>query len=336
MNGNPSVYLTNADKMVSVVCIAYNQEKYIADAIDSFLMQKTDFAYEILIHDDASTDDTANIIRKYESKYPDLIKAIYQEVNQYSQGKHVGLFCYEIAKGKYIAVCEGDDFWTDPNKLQKQVDYMESHPDCSLCVHAAYVSNCDRTKLKPNIRPNHGNKIFTVEEIIAGGGGIFVTNSMMYPAESDKYRPSYFDKSPIGDYPLYIYLATKGTVYYIDEFMSAYRTGVPDSWTSRNSSIDKQISHFGQVEVLLNEINKSTEYQYDQVIKNVILNNNFRLALAQSKYHELKAAKYRQLYLRLNKRAKLVIFIKEYCPFIKYAKRKLLYGKRNYKGQHSS
>lgn len=101
--------------MVSINCITYNQEEYIAKAIDSFLMQKTDFKYEILIHDDASTDNTANIIREYQEKYPDIIKPIYQKENQYSQGiKRVDYkFNYSRANGKYIAICEGDDYWTD-------------------------------------------------------------------------------------------------------------------------------------------------------------------------------------------------------------------------------
>ncbi len=313
----------NDQTLVSVICIAYNQENYIAQAIESFLMQKTNFAYEIVIHDDASTDHTAEIIKKYEAEYPGIIKAIYQKVNQYSQGKRVGLICNQMAVGKYIAVCEGDDFWTDPNKLQKQAAYMESHPECTLCVHAAYIANQDGTKLKPNIRPARGNKIFTVEEIIEGCGGLFATNSMMYPAKFDECRPSYFNKAPIGDYPLYIYLATMGTVYYIDEFMSAYRTGVPDSWTSRNSSIDKQILHYKKVADLLDLINKSTDYKYDRAIKNVLLNNDFKLALIQSRFSELKDLKYKHLYSKLEAKVKLEIFIKQHCPLLIKAKRKL-------------
>ena len=123
--------------MVSINCIAYNQERYISDAIEGFLRQQTDFGYEILIHDDASTDRTAGIIEDYTRRYPDLIKPLYQTENQYSKGIKVGTaFNLPRAKGKYVAFCEGDDYWTDPEKLQKQVDYMESHPECSMCCHA--------------------------------------------------------------------------------------------------------------------------------------------------------------------------------------------------------
>jgi glycosyltransferase involved in cell wall biosynthesis len=115
--------------MVSICCAAYNHEEYIAAALDGFLMQKADFSYEILVHDDASTDNTAKIIKEYEQNYPDIIKPIYQTENQYSKKVKISsAYNFPRAKGKYIAWCEGDDYWTDPLKLQTQVDYMEAHP----------------------------------------------------------------------------------------------------------------------------------------------------------------------------------------------------------------
>lgn len=116
--------------LVSICCLAYNHEAYIKKCLDGFLMQKTDFKFEILIHDDASTDQTANIIRAYERDYPDIVKPIYQSENQYSKGIRVTpKYNISRAEGKYIAMCEGDDYWTDPSKLQKQVDFLESHDD---------------------------------------------------------------------------------------------------------------------------------------------------------------------------------------------------------------
>lgn len=117
------------EPLVSICCITYNHEKYIRDSIESFLMQETNFPFEIIIHDDASTDKTADIIREYEKKYPELIKPIYQTENQYSKGIRVSLLTYKKSRGKYIAFCEGDDYWTDPLKLQKQVTFLEENPD---------------------------------------------------------------------------------------------------------------------------------------------------------------------------------------------------------------
>lgn len=122
--------------LVSVVCLAYNHEKYIRDTLEGFIMQKTSFDFEVIIHEDASTDKTADIIREYEAKHPAIIKPLYQKENIYSKGINCLQFIYPKMKGKYIAFCEGDDYWTDPLKLQKQVDFLEAHPD--------YVYSCHR------------------------------------------------------------------------------------------------------------------------------------------------------------------------------------------------
>ena len=119
--------------LVTVICLTYNHEKYIRECIDGFVMQKTNFAYEVIIHDDASTDNTAEIIKEYQQKYPDIIIPILQTENQYSKKVPIGkTFIYPRAKGKYIALCEGDDYWIDPYKLQKQVDFLEDNPDYVL------------------------------------------------------------------------------------------------------------------------------------------------------------------------------------------------------------
>lgn len=124
------------DIVVTILTLAYNHEPYIRQCLDGIVMQQTNFKFELLIHDDASTDNTANIIREYAAKYPNIIKPIYQTENQYSQKVPIGCtYLYPRAQGKYIALCEGDDYWTDPLKLQKQVDFLESHPDYVMCSH---------------------------------------------------------------------------------------------------------------------------------------------------------------------------------------------------------
>ena len=129
---------------VSIICNTYNHEKYIAHALESFLMQKTDFSFEILVHDDASTDSTPDIIRAYVEKYPNIIKPILQTENQTTKGVYVTqAFQFSRAKGKYIAFCEGDDYWIDSNKLQFQVDWLEQHPQDIGCVHKYIVVDED-------------------------------------------------------------------------------------------------------------------------------------------------------------------------------------------------
>ncbi|UQW72368.1 glycosyltransferase family 2 protein [Pseudomonas avellanae] len=123
--------------LLSIVCPAYNQEAFVAQALDGFLSQQTRFSYEILINDDASTDGTARIIAQYAERHPTIIRAFYQQVNQYSQGLPCVPDLFAKARGRYIAYCEADDYWTDPRKLQLQVDFLESHPDYVITYHDA-------------------------------------------------------------------------------------------------------------------------------------------------------------------------------------------------------
>lgn len=130
----------NNELMVTIRCMTYNHEPYIRQCLEGFVMQKTNFRFEAIVHDDASTDGTAAIIREYAEKYPDIIKPIYETENQYS--KHDGSLrriMDEACKGKYIAYCEGDDYWIDPLKLQKQVDFLEKHPEVSYSCHRFQV-----------------------------------------------------------------------------------------------------------------------------------------------------------------------------------------------------
>ena len=153
--------------MVSICCITYNHESYIADALEGFLMQKTDFKYEILIHDDASTDKTAEIIRKYELMHPDIIKPIYQHINQYSKGvKILPKYLYSMAKGRYIALCEGDDYWTDENKLQIQFDCLENNPNAVCCYHDDRILTKDGLSSETRLA-SHDKRDFTGYEMRA-------------------------------------------------------------------------------------------------------------------------------------------------------------------------
>ena len=124
---------------LSVVCITYNHEKFIRRALDGFVMQRTNFSFDVLIHDDASTDRTADIIREYEQKYPDLFTVIYEKENQWKKKDICRDIVFPKVRGEYVALCEGDDYWTDPLKLHKQVEFLETHPEYAICFHPVTV-----------------------------------------------------------------------------------------------------------------------------------------------------------------------------------------------------
>lgn len=300
--------------LVSVCCITYNHESYIRDAIEGFLMQETSFPFEVIIHDDASKDNTVDIIREYATKYPRIIKPIFQEENQYSKGiKISSTFVWPKAKGKYIALCEGDDYWIDSCKLQVQLDYIKCHPECSMVCHAALIVSPDKKSLKSRVRPNKGNKFFNVEDVIEGGGGLFATNSLFYLSALTTELPDFFEKAPVGDYPLMIFLALCGKVYYIDKFFSVYRKGVKGSWTSHISSdVEKLARHYDRVLEMLNEVNQYTNYRYRTTIVKREKYLKFSLLTKINRRNIFKEVKLKNYYLSLDIKSKIKIFIKQF------------------------
>lgn len=303
------------DIMVSICCTTYNQQNYIADALESFLMQKTNFAFEILIHDDASTDRTVEIIKAYERNYPKIIKPIYQTENQYSKGVVVdNVYNFSRAKGKYIAFCEGDDFWVDENKLQIQVDYMEQHKECCLCIHSALKVSREKKSIG-EIRPDKVSRSFTTVDMILGEGGMFATNSIVFPTKLTNNMPDFYFNAPVGDYPLVIYLSLMGDVFYIDKCMSAYRVMAMNSWTSKiQGNIGEEIKHNQLIENMLNEIDEYTKFAYSDAIKKRIKQNRFNIMLQQRRFKEAKEGEYREFYNALNVKNKTKIYLKQYCP----------------------
>ncbi|WP_242960956.1 glycosyltransferase family 2 protein [Clostridium peptidivorans] len=303
--------------LVSINCITYNHEKYIAEAIESFLMQKTNFDFEILIHDDASTDRTADIIRDYEKKYPHIIKAIYQTENQYSKGVRVFSLNANRAEGKYIAICEGDDYWTDPYKLKKQICYMENNPECGICFHAAEIVKDGKGRIDV-IKPYNKSCISSTEDIILGDGEFIATNSILYRKDILYNMPDFYLNAPIRDYPLQILCSMHKYAYYINDFMSAYRVGVKGSWTSLITSeknreekivnLKKRIIH------MLNDFNQYSKEIYSDAVNTKILNYEFDILKVRGKIKQLKLPKYKMIYNSLGMKEKTKIYAKCYFP----------------------
>lgn len=227
------------EPLVSISCVTYNHEAFIADAIEGFLKQQTPFPVEILIHEDASTDRTAEIVRDYERAHPDKIKAICQRENQYSKGGRMSHFNYVRARGKYIALCEGDDYWTDPLKLAKQVQALESHPDISLCFHSARrIRHGGGADIKSIGRYAEGDAIIPAEDIINKSHGMIPTASCLVRAGAIKELMRFREEIcglRVGDVVVQILASLPGGALYLDEEMSAYRYHVPGSWNARQA-----------------------------------------------------------------------------------------------------
>jgi glycosyltransferase involved in cell wall biosynthesis len=227
------------DVLVSICCVSYNHENYIRQCLDGFVMQKTNFAFEILVHEDASTDGTAEIVKSYEENYPNLFRCVYQAENQFLKQNTLVNILFKMAKGKYIALCEGDDYWTDPYKLQKQVDFLEANREYVACFHEVKVlmHNGD---FVDDFLTSVPQKHETLEDIAREGNYIH-TPSVVFRNVIREY-PKEFKYSPVGDYFLYILLAQYGKFKYLNEKMAVYRYGV--GVFSQNTSEYKMIKFY--------------------------------------------------------------------------------------------
>ena len=248
--------------LVSIVCDTYNHAPYVRRALDSFLSQITDFPFEIIVHDDASTDGTADIIRAYEAARPDLFRCVYRTENIYRKDpKILEHYVFPLARGKYIAICEGDDYWTSPHKLQKQISYMEAHPDCTLCVCAADLVDPDENWIG-SVAPYAEDTDAETEDVIRGGGGFVATASIVAPTHLAQNRAPFCDMTDVDDAVLQIFFASQGTTHYFAETMCAYRQAVPGSWTLSYNAAgrDAQVRHHKGLIAALRAFDESSGY----------------------------------------------------------------------------
>ncbi len=279
----------NNSPLVSIICTAYNHEAYINDALEGFVMQKTSFSFEIIVHDDASTDNTANIVRGYEAKYPNLFITIYQSENQYSK-KDVNIWTdivFPLARGKYIALCEGDDYWIDPLKLQKQVDFLEANEDYSMCFHNA-IKYYDSTKKKVELFNNLTfDSDLTIHDAVHNW--IVPTASIVGRTKLIREHPAWLCHIYSGDFSLILSLFHYGKIRYINKVMSFYRI------TTNGSSMTaimlfRNVFILEQQIMLLESYNKGTNYLYSKEInfKLKFLKSELRFQKAKQNYNIIK------------------------------------------------
>lgn len=230
--------------LVAIHCLVYNHEKYIRDALDGFILQNTSFPFVAIVHEDVSTDGSAEIIKEYAEKYPDIIMPIFEKENQYSKphGELSSIMCNAIEKtgAKYVAMCEGDDYWTDQHKLQKQIDFLEAHPDYSMCVTNYDVLRCESGKIESWLSDKE--KDLTMEDLIMEAWRFCATASMVYKCDLFQNQPEEMKKLYVGDYPLCIYMRSLGKVRLLGlEHCCIYRYMSSGSWTARAAAQNKTL-----------------------------------------------------------------------------------------------
>jgi glycosyltransferase involved in cell wall biosynthesis len=291
------------EPLLSVICATYNHEEFIRDAVDGFLIQTTDFPFEVIIHDDASTDATVNIVKDYIEKYPRIIRAIFQKENQYSLGHKIIPIVFPHARGRYVALCEGDDYWNDRDKLQKQCDFLNANPAYATCIHNVTVLYDDAgIHSHPHFGPGFRvvrhmypkpKTLSTLEDLLHGN--FIPTPSVMFRSGIINRFPSWFEKCSMGDWPLHVLNAKYGgAIRYMDEMMAVYRVHAHSVWSSSD-----------EVEVLLKSISSAKSikneltYEQSMVLEKCIVRWHtkiIRLMLRDKKVRLQKLRQYKHLF----------------------------------------
>ena len=266
---------------VSVIVHTYNHEKFIRQTLDSILCQEVNFQFEVIIGDDASPDSTPQIIQEYQSKFPEIIKPLLHSKNLGGYGKNNTLATLAVCEGQYIAAMDGDDYWTNPLKLQKQVDFLDNNPDFVACFHNALIHFEDGSAPDTYVNDENQRVITTIEDLVGEDEVWYMaTSSVMFRNGIMKEYPKWFHESKSGDIPRYILLGKHGKFYYINELMSVYRKNNGGmSFTDGKQDADFLLNRIGMYQGIDGEL----DYKFNKTISKNIA--RYYLMLANSVQH---------------------------------------------------
>ena len=311
--------------LVSVICTAYNHEKYIKDALEGFVMQKTNFAFEALVHDDASTDGTADIIREYAEKYPHIIKPILQTENQHSKKVRIlNDILLPKAQGKYIAFCEGDDFWTDENKLQRQIDFLENNEEYIACAHNTIIRDCSGAAADELMVAREEEHDVEFEDVIWGLRHAYHTSALVVKEECLDSRPDFYYtavKYGFGDFPRAIWYTIIGKTHFLPYTMSTYRLMSGEtSWSSKNHTLSKSLRNKEGVMAMLEEVKSHVSDERKALLDEAILEQKFFWLEQMCRFSEMMKPPLVELWKKQPLTFKIKIFIKMFLPKSLYKK----------------
>lgn len=320
---------------VSVLTTAYNHAPFIARAMDGIVEQKTSFPFEVIVHDDASADGTPEIIRQYAKRYPEIIQPIFQQTNQFSQGIDIYPLLLSRARGKYIALCEGDDYWCDPYKLQKQVDYMETHPECSYCFCNAYRVDLEG-KVIGQQSPVQQSRVFSAREIIAATPddplSFPATAGVVCRKEDMLECPPDFRAGEVGDMPLRFLMMLKGNAYGFADKMCCYRIMTPGSWTTRGAQEARtdpaKAAMRNQAFIdFYRRFDAYTDGRFHQALEGNIQWRTYLEYARRADWKAIRQEPYWQIYKKDTRQRQLLVFLKAHFPRSLQIYRRLRYGK---------
>lgn len=307
---------------VTIYCLAYNHESYIRETLEGFINQKTKYGFKVIVHDDASTDNTKEIIQEYCKNYPDIFDPIYQKENQFSKGIDViDKFILPRIVSDYVAICEGDDYWCDSNKLEKQISFLENNDEYSACVHNSVFLNMKNNSTKPFNRNVNNEKDLEITDIIDGVNGVFHTSSVIYRRKilNNKFKFIDYMKS-VGDYPKAILMSLNGKIKYFPEQMSVYRfASTPTSWTSNNTGkflIKRRVERLNEEIKMLELLAEDVPRIVDLVMLS-IYKKRFDICVLKGDIKTIKTDEHlRDLYINANTKKRISIYIHKIFNFL--------------------
>ena len=295
------------DYLVTVICTTYNQVSYIKDALDGFVMQETDFKFKVIVHDDASTDGTTEIVKDYQRKYPDIIFPIIQNENLISKGESRKPYINPLIEGKYICFCEGDDYWIDKFKLSKQVKFLESHKEYCICATSTnYLIVKDNT-ISNKFQTHNDREVSLKEVLYELNGPPYHYSSMMVRKEVYFDMPNWRNIMEFGNLGNSLASVNFGKIWMIHDVTSVYRSGAIGSWTNATSNLESRIYYCNMVINSLKLFDKETNYKYHKIVCHRINTSFLDICLFQKNYFDAIFKKGLKGFIQTPLRRKLTI-----------------------------